>query len=311
MAILCPSKKGTSKAKKILKIGQERAVQDKRTIAFVADYFADEVSGGGEVNNDELIKLLQNDYHIMKVKSRNLDPAAIENSLVDFFIVSNFLELSYQSYTYLLEKANYIIYEHDHKYVRSRNPAQYEDYKAPQSDIINYDFYKNAKAVLCQSEFHAGIVRKNLNLDTIKSLGGNLWSEESLDLMSHLACQEKTDLCAVIQTDNWHKNTAGTVRYCRAKQIKFTLIAPAAYHEFLTNLSACKRLIFFPQTPETLSRIVVEARMMGMSVLANQNIGATKEPWFSLKGEELINLMRKKREEIPQIVKEIMNGQPL
>jgi hypothetical protein len=48
--------------------------------------------------------------------------------------------------------------------------------------------------------------------------------------------------------------------------------------------------------------------MMGMTVLANQNIGATKEPWFALKGEELIDLMRKKREDIPRIVKEIMNG---
>lgn len=286
-------------------------MNSKPTIAFVSDYFADEVPGGGEINNDELIKLLRHDFHIMKVKSRNLDPAAIEHSLVDFFIVSNFLELSYQSYTYLLEKASYIIYEHDHKYVKNRNPAEYPDYKAPQSEIVNYDFYKNAKAILCQSEFHAGIVRKNLNLDTIKSLSGNLWSEESLDFMSVLASQEKDDVCAIMQTDNWHKNTAGAVRYCRAKQIKYTLVAPASYHEFLKNLSACNKLIFFPQTPETLSRIAVEARMMGMAVVANQNIGATKEPWFSLKGDDLINLMRQKRVEIPEIVKEIMNGQPL
>lgn len=280
----------------------------KLTIAFVADYFADEIPGGGEVNNDELIKLLSADHSIMKVKSRNLDPAAIENDLVDFYIISNFLELSYQSYTQLIERANYIIYEHDHKYVRNRNPAQYEDFKVPESEMVNQKFYQNAKAILCQSDFHAGIVRKNLGLDTIKSLGGNLWSAESLELMSNLASQEKVDMCAIMQTDNWHKNTIGAVRYCKAKELAHTLIPPCDYHDFLSRLATYKRLVFFPQTPETLSRIVVEARMMGMSVVTNQNVGATKEPWFHLKGEELIEVMQRKREEIPQLVKDIFNA---
>lgn len=280
----------------------------KLTIAFVADYFADEIPGGGEVNNDELIKLLSAEHTLLKVKSRNLDPAAIENGLVDFYIISNFLELSYQSYTYLVERANYIIYEHDHKYVRSRNPAQYEDYQVPASEIVNQKFYENAKAILCQSEFHASIVRKNLGLDTIKSLGGNLWSDESLQLMSNLASQDKLDMCAIMQTDNWHKNTIGAVRYCKAKELGHVLIPPCDYHDFLSRLSTYKRLVFFPQTPETLSRIVVEARMMGMSVITNQNVGATKEPWFHLKGEELIQIMQQKREDIPQLVKDIING---
>lgn len=282
----------------------------KLTIAFVADYFADEIPGGGEVNNDELINLLagEHNFTLLKVKSRNLDPAAIENGLIDFYIISNFLELSYQSYTYLLERANYIIYEHDHKYVRSRNPAAYENYQVPESEIVNRKFYENAKAILCQSTFHADIVRKNLGLDTIKSLGGNLWSDESLQLMSQMASQDKIDSCAVMQTDNWHKNTIGAVRYCKAKGLTHTLIPPCGYHDFLSRLATYKRLVFFPQTPETLSRIVVEARMMDMSVITNQNVGASKESWFSLKGEELIELMRKKREDIPALVKEIING---
>ena len=280
----------------------------KKTIAFVADYFADEIPGGGEVNNDELIKLLSADYTVMKVKSRNLDPAAIQNELVDFYIISNFLELSYQSYTFLTERANYIIYEHDHKYVRNRNPAQYENFEVPESELVNQKFYQNAKAILCQSDFHANIVRKNLGLDTIKSLGGNLWSSDSLELMSSLAKQEKLDMCAIMQSDNWHKNTIGAVRYCKVKNLSHALIPPSDYHDFLSQLGTYKRLVFFPQTPETLSRIAVEARMMGMAVVTNQNVGATKEPWFHLKGEELIEVMRNKREEIPQIVRDIING---
>ena len=67
-------------------------------------------------------------------------------------------------------------------------------------------------------------------------------------------------------------------------------------------------MIFFPKTPETLSRIVVEARMMGMSVVTNNLVGATKEDWFSLKGAELIEVMKEKRESITSTVLEKLNG---
>jgi hypothetical protein len=80
------------------------------------------------------------------------------------------------------------------------------------------------------------------------------------------------------------------------------LIASRNYIEFLSRLSAHKALVFFPKTPETLSRVVVEARMMGMGVITNNMIGATSEPWYSLKGQELIDIFHGKREEIPKRV---------
>jgi len=280
----------------------------KPILAFVADVFADEIPGGGEVNNDELIKLLSADYRVLKVKSRNLDPVAIEYGLVDYYIISNFIQLGQRCRDALINGARYIIYEHDHKYVKNRNPAVYENFVAPKSEIVNYDFYKNAAAVFCQSEFHANIVRKNLELDNIHSVGGNLWSIDTLMLMKGIAAIKKQDKCSIVHTDNWHKNTVGAVRYCNAKGLSHDLISHCEIGQFLTKLGANKRLVFFPQTPETLSRIVVEARMMGMAVLTNQNVGATKEPWFNLKGESLVDLMMQKRTDIPNAVKGVLHG---
>ena len=64
-----------------------------------------------------------------------------------FFIVSNFINLHEDSKDYIEKNTDYVIYEHDHKYLKSRNPAMYEDYLAPEEEIINYNFYKSAKAV--------------------------------------------------------------------------------------------------------------------------------------------------------------------
>jgi len=277
-------------------------------IIFVADFFANEIAGGGELNNQELIDILrERDSHVLEVKSNRLTPEFIsECSKKVKFIVANFVMLSRESKTMLENDREYIIYEHDHKYVKSRNPANYDNFIAPKSEIINFNFYKNAKAVLCQSQFHADIVESNLKLDNIISLGGNLWSEDSLETMLSMSKTDKKPTCAIMSSTNWHKNTADAIKLCKAKQWEYDVIPTCGYMEFLLRLGESDKFVFLPKTPETLSRIAVEARMMGLSVITNNMVGATKEDWFSLKGEELIEVIKNKRIEIPNIVTELL-----
>ncbi len=273
---------------------------------FVADFFANEVPGGGELNNQELIEILRKrDTHVLEVKSIRLTPEFISECSKDVkFIVANFVMLSEESKTILENDREYIIYEHDHKYVKSRNPADYNNFIAPKSEIINFNFYKNAKAVLCQSKFHADIVKSNLKLDNIISLGGNLWSEYSLETMLSMSKVDKNPTCAIMNSSNWHKNTSDAIRLCEAKQWEYDIIPTCGYMEFLLRLGESEKFVFLPKTPETLSRIVVEARMMGLSVVTNNLVGATGEEWFSLKGEDLVEVIRNKRIEIPDMVVE-------
>jgi len=273
---------------------------------FVADFFANEVPGGGELNNQELVEILrERGSHVLEVKSGRLTPEFISECSKEVkFIVANFVMLSEESKKMLENDREYIIYEHDHKYVRSRNPADYNNFIAPKSEIINFSFYKNAKAVLCQSRFHADIVKSNLNLDNIISLGGNLWSEDSLETMLNMSKVDKNPTCAIMNSSNWHKNTSDAIKLCDAKKWKYDIIPTCGYMQFLLRLGKSEKFVFLPRTPETLSRIVVEARMMGLSVITNNLIGATSEEWFSLKGEELIEVIRNKRIEIPDMVVE-------
>ena len=76
------------------------------------------------------------------------------------------------------------------------------------------------------------------------------------------------------------------------------------YKEFLNRLTDNKYFIFLPETLETLCRVVVECRMAGMTVLTSEKLGAVSEEWFSLKGEDLIDVMRHKRKTIPDLVLE-------
>ena len=161
--------------------------------------------------------------------------------------------------------------------------------------------------VFCQSSFHEGIIKSNLGITNTYNVSGNLWSLESLAVIRILSKKEKRNEYSVLDSLIDHKNTRETAFYCEKKGFKYRLISSGNYEEFLSLLSDNDKFIFLPKTPETLSRVIVEAKMMNIKVITNKRVGASYEPWFDLKGEELIEVMMNKREEIIDKILEVMN----
>jgi len=267
---------------------------------FISDFFVEQVLGGGELNDYEIYKtFLQKGLNTNRINSHSFSKQQLEKE--NFYVISNFINLK-KDVKDSLKDYKYIIYEHDHKYIRSRNPALYKNFMAPKDQIINHYFYKNALAILCQSQFHADIVYKNLGLQNIINLSGNVWSIESLEFMRQVSKTEKINKISILNTKTSHKNTYGAINYCIQKKQEYDLISDSNYYSFLKKLGSNKKFIFLPKTPETLSRICVEARMMNMSVIVNGLVGASKEEWYTLKGEELIDYMIQKREKIVETI---------
>ena len=273
-------------------------------IFYISDFFVEHIIGGGELNDHELINMfLEEKTDVIKLQSHMVTKDILKKNKNSNFIISNFANLNHNCKLWLQENAKYVIYEHDHKYVKTRNPANYKNFKAPDKDIVNYYFYRNALSVFVQSSFHEEIMQKNLSLSNVVNISGNLWSLKTLDLLEAFSKTEKNLACSVLNSNTPHKNTDGAIKFCEKKKLKYKKIASSNYVDFLKQLSQNEYFVFLPKTPETLSRILVEARMMGVSIYANNLVGACKEPWFKLKGQELIDFMREKRIEIFSNVK--------
>ena len=277
-----------------------------KKIIYISDFFAEQIIGGAELNDKELIDILSSKYEVLKINSHLVTEGFIEQNKDCFFIISNFINLDYDCREKLFN-TNYVIYEHDHKYVKGRNPGVFKDFVVDQSKIINFYFYKNANKVFCQSKFHKDIIQKNLQTDNIFNLSGNLWSVSDLELMRKLGKSEKEEKASILDSSIHHKNTKGAILFCENKNLKYDLIKSSNYQDFLKMMAKNKKFVFLPRTPETLSRIVVEARMLGCSVVSNQLVGATYEEWFKLKGEELIDYLLQKRENIFNIFDKLIS----
>ena len=133
-----------------------------KKIVYINDFFLEDFVGGGELNDHELLAILDKDYDIQKIRSNDVTIDFLKENENSFFIISNFINLKISCKDYIND-LNYIIYEHDHKYVKSRNPAVYKDFKAGISEIINYHFYKNAVQVEEDRGINGNIFTKDLN----------------------------------------------------------------------------------------------------------------------------------------------------
>jgi GT2 family glycosyltransferase len=278
-----------------------------KKIIYISDFFLEHIVGGAELNDNELLSIFDaNNFKVFKIQSHDVTKHFLLDNTEAFYIISNFMNLSEESKQFIQNNLNYLIYEHDHKYLKGRNPARYNNFIAPLSKVINFYFYKGAAAILCQSDFHKKIMEDNLKIKNIISIGGNLWSLEILEFLRNLSSKEKEDGFSILDSSIEHKNTLGAISYCQKKKEKYVLVKSQDYKHFLTLLAKRKKFIFLPKTPETLSRVIVEARMLGCTVLTNSLVGASSEKWFGLKGEELIDFMIAKREEILSVIKDII-----
>ena len=140
-------------------------------IIYISDFFVEQIAGGGELVDDCLIKhLTSRGFSVSRMNSDKVSPVFLQNNKENFFIVSNFVNLS-EPNKKALDSCRYIIYEHDHKYILGRDPSPYSNFIVPPDALCNLYFYKNAQTVICQSGLHAEVLRKNIKSDNIISAG--------------------------------------------------------------------------------------------------------------------------------------------
>jgi hypothetical protein len=269
---------------------------------FISDeFYEDGFSGGGETCNKELIDCLSKKGHLVeRVYSFFCSPDYISNCDSDIFIIGNFGKLPSGSANTLKNK-KYIIYEHDHKFLKDRDPSLYENFVAPKDEIINYNFYKNSYKIVAQSSTHKKIIELNLELNNVEA-SINLWSEEDLvNLESLQDIEKKYDACFMNHLYE-QKNAIGAKDFCLKNNYNYVSINHNTEHKkFCEILASSRNFVFFPKIFETLSRVCIEANCLNTDIIGNQNIAYLLESWSSLRGLELINFLRDSKEKTVKI----------
>ena len=275
-------------------------------IILISDSFIDDFVGGAALNDEEIYSLLSERFDVQKIKSRYLYEGFILENLDSFFIISNFFGVNPAIRNLIQNKCKYILYCHDYKFVAHTNPAVYTDFKIPPNDLINVSFHTHAHRIICQTRFQKEIYDLNLKSpDKTTSFSGNLWSEEHLKNLGSLEKVKKNNKYAIIDSKYPQKGVKESVQYCEENKLEYDIIGDPDYSKFLEILSLYSTLVFHPSTPETCCRVILEAKMMGLSIITNKLIGSSYEKWYRLNGKELRDYMVNKRETFADFISEI------
>ncbi len=276
----------------------------------INDYFSDDLAGGGHAGgaalNDEIIFdiFTSKDEDIQKIKSRYITEDLLEKEKDSFFVISNFFHI-HPDILRKFHDLKYIVYAHDYKFVEHMNPARYDDFLVPKEEIINAEFFQNAKAIVCQTSLQATIYKRNLENVNVVNFSGNLWSNEILDYLATFCDAEKVDRCSIVKSHYPEKGVPEALKYCIDSGFDYEIIHDSDYKAFLSKMAKNKGLVFWPKTPETCGRMILEAKMMNIKVFANELLGSRYESWFELDGVELIDKMKSKHEDVYKLITDI------
>lgn len=274
---------------------------------YISDFFTDEwPNGGAEIADKNVMEFLISAGHtVNKIKCSdfNNNLSLLDNKNYNV-VVSNFANLSENAKEIIIQHKNYIIYEHDFKMFKGRDINNYSDHIVPPYEIVNLDFYKNAKKVIVQSTKHLELIRKNINIHNLISAKCNPWSDDLLDLLEVLSTLKKNNLHAITKSPHHKKNTIGAIEYALHQNIDFAVISPKPNKYFLAEFAQYQGFLFFPLVFETFSRVSFEAKALNLNVIANKNISFLYEDYAVLSGIELIKYARNNNKYIVKLFTE-------
>ncbi len=282
-----------------------------KKIVYISDFFIDKIAGGAEIVDNILINLFQEDgFDVIKFENQELTAKHIKlyRSCGYHFIVSNFTLMSDEVSDELVKVADsYSIMEHDHKYVKTRDPSVYKNYLAPAADIVNREIYTNAKYIFAQSSIQAECISNNLNIDHVINLGMSLWTDEQLAIIEENLDTPKKPGASVINSKNPTKNTPGSLQHCAQHNIQHTLIGSSDYATFIKQLASYEAYVFIPLVLESFNRVLMEARMLNCKAITTNLNGCISEEWFKkYKGKELIEFVRSQRPRVYNDIKDAL-----
>jgi hypothetical protein len=86
---------------------------------------------------------------------------------------------------------------------------------------------------------------------------------------------------AVLGSGSWIKGIEETQKWCKLNRKEFAPISNSDYHGFLSDISKFRGFIFMPLDKDTCPRITIEAKLLGLELICNDNVLSKNDEWFT------------------------------
>ena len=268
---------------------------EESDIVFIGDYFRNEYAGGAELTTDALGKT--SPHKVFCLKSNSLNQDIITAGTQKIWVFFNFTQLNFELLPLIVQNCNYFIVEYDYKFCAYRSidlhkvkTGQDCDCHQNQHGKMISSFFAGAEHIFWMSENQKNIYTSRFNFinDNNSSVLSSIFDIKDIEYIERLRLSREENIVkeryALVNSNSWIKGIEDSKRWLDGKNIDYDLIGGLSYHELLRELSTYKGLVFQPLGGDTCPRIVIEAKLLGLDLIINENVQHASEEWW---GKEL------------------------
>lgn len=275
----------------------EYVIPKSAKIVFVSDFFVRDVQGGAELTSEALIKKAPE--KLFKLHAKSLTKKMLDSNKDKYWVFGNFATLSEYMLQYIPRTdLNYSIVEYDFKFCSYRSTNRHIQVSGDPCNcakdhhgLLVAHFFEKAQRIFWMSSGQRDSWLAHV--PSLKTHPGHVvlssvFDDETLDLLSSYrqTPKEKKKAWAILGSGSWIKGVEETHKWCNLKKIKHEPIPNLPYKEFLDKLSEYEGFIFLPLDKDTCPRVTLEARVMGLNVMTNDNVLQKRDQWYASSAED-------------------------
>lgn len=274
---------------------------EEANIVFVADFFIDEYAGGAELTTEALIET--SPYPAYKIKSSELTQELIQKGVNKTWIFFNFTQMDLNLIPIIIANIYYFITEYDYKFCKYRSIELHKKETDEECNCHNEDygkfissFFAGAEKIFWMSDKQKERYQERFPfLTDDKSIRlSSVFDVKDLEQIESLRISRKENgtngKWAIVGSNSWIKGVKETeqklLEFLEGKS-KYDILSGLSYSDLLKKLSTYEGFCFMPLGGDTCPRIVIEAKLLGLQLLINENVQHLGEEWFSKDPNEI------------------------
>ena len=264
-------------------------------------------NGGTYLTLDSILESRNEDCFTISFST--LTKNFIDSNKDKLWILGNLMKVVLENKTEelfkILEECKFIKLEFDYNFCPYRSEFGHEVFKKQKCECPHgssgdpvlskmYDLITlNCKHSFFMSERQRAVYSAHLPMLNFSksSVLSSCFSKSSLDLFEKYKDNAKNDKYAILEGYGGFHSFAKGVKeakdFCEANNFKFDVLPNQDYEKHIETLSYYKGLIFTPVIHDTCPRCIIEARLLNLEVICNNNCQHIYEFWWKDKSKTL------------------------
>jgi glycosyltransferase involved in cell wall biosynthesis len=283
---------------------QEIIIPPECNVVFVADLFAEDYAGGAELTTDAIIGAAPQDVNIFKLRSSQVTEKTVASGYQKYWIFGNFASLNPNLIPLIVKNVKYSVLEYDYKFCKYRSIEKHQHETGQECDCadtmhgkIISAFLHAAKTVYWMS--NQQLERYTTNYPFLEDVDqgsrqiilSSVFAQKTFIQLDELATkyrENRNDTYIVLGSDSWIKGKEASIKYCEENNLKYEVVWDIPYDEVLDKLAQSAGLVYLPLGGDTCPRMVLEAQLLGIETIVNDNVQHAKE--FPFTDGELVDV---------------------